>query len=68
MIDYNDVTPNRARRFGSEPSYIRSVVLMDGTLQPALFTRDQIAVALARAADNPEDAPDVRPWWQRIFT
>ena len=66
-----DQVLNDARRFGSAPRYLPAeIVAVDGTRRPALFTRDQINTAIARAQVNPEDIPPQGFWtrfWQRLF-
>lgn len=52
---------NSDRKFGSGASYYVAHMDDAGTLRPLLFTEDQIAVALERANNNPEDvAPPAR--------
>lgn len=52
---------NSERKFGSGASYYVAHMDDAGTLRPLLFTEDQIAVALERANNNPEDvAPAAR--------
>lgn len=46
---------NTERKFGSSASYYVAHMDDGGTVRPLLFTEDQIAVALQRAEDNPED-------------
>lgn len=59
---------NTARRFGSSQDYYPgSVRIPSGKVVPALFTADQLNDAVARAKLNPEDAPDVRPWWRKLL-
>lgn len=50
---------NTKRRFGEAGCYVFARI--DG--KPALFTEDQIKVALDRAKRQPEDLPR-RKWWQ----
>jgi hypothetical protein len=52
---------NTERKFGSGASYYIAHMDDGGTVRPLLFTEDQIAEALKRATDNPEDvAPAAR--------
>lgn len=66
-----DQVLNDARRFGSARHYLPAVIVaVDGTRQPALFTKDQINTAIARAQVNPEDFPPPGFWtrfWRRLF-
>ncbi len=66
-----DQVLNDARRFGSARHYLPAeIITVDGTRQPALFTKDQINTAIARAQDNPEDIPPRWFWtrfWQWLF-
>lgn len=61
---------NQARRFGSAREYFPCLIMdRDGNKVPAMFTMDQLDVATARAADNPEDCEDLqgKSLWERIF-
>lgn len=62
---------NDARRFGSARHYLPAeIIAVDGTRLPALFTKDQITTAIARASVNPEDIPPLGFWtrfWRRLF-
>lgn len=52
---------NTGRKFGAGASYYIAHMDDGETLRPLLFTEDQIAVALERANNNPEDvAPPAR--------
>ena len=66
-----DQVLNDARRFGSARHYLPAeIITVDGTRQPALFTKDQINTALIRAQLNPEDILPLGFWtrlWQRLF-
>ena len=56
-IDLRKPARNELRRFGAVRYYYPCTITdHDGVDRLALFTRDQIAVALERAAANPEDA------------
>lgn len=47
---------NRKRRFGANAHYYPAhVETMTGLTKRALFTEDQLAIAIQRAAANPED-------------
>lgn len=60
----NALVQNASRAFGAAPLYVPVMVERPtGDLVPALFTQEQIAVAVLRATENPEDAP--RPSWLR---
>lgn len=63
-----DAVANRNRRFGAAPFYYPAEIDRGGgRIDPALFTPDQLADAVARAQDNPEDVPARRrvPGWLR---
>lgn len=56
-IDLRKPARNELRRFGAVRYYYPCAITdHNGVDRLALFTRDQIAVALERAAANPEDA------------
>ncbi len=67
----NVLVSNKGRAFGASPAYVPAMVEQAaGNLQPALFTQEQIAVAIERARANPEDAPRpswVREQWERFW-
>lgn len=67
MIDLTEQTNNTERRFGSAKHYHGCVVRTHRGIVAALFTDQQIDEAIARAEANPEDAPDVRPWWRKLL-
>ena len=57
-IDLKEEVINKERTFGSNTAYYPVyVVLVDGKEVPALFTMDQLNIAMARAARNVEDMP-----------
>ncbi|MFN7782286.1 MAG: hypothetical protein ACK5PG_06090 [Lysobacterales bacterium] len=65
-------TPNTERKFGSGASYYCAHIDDGDTLRPLLFTEDQIAVALERAMNNPEDVAPAAPmpfshWLRKQF-
>lgn len=52
---------NTERKTGAATNYYQAFLDDGGTLRPLQFTEDQIAVALERANNNPEDvAPPAR--------
>lgn len=57
-IYLNERVDNKDHQFGEASKYYPvKVVLEDGTIQRALFTKNQIEVALMRAETNEEDFP-----------
>ncbi len=57
-IEMKEEVVNKNRAFGSNTSYFPAyVVLTDGKEVPALFTMDQLNIAMARASRNVEDMP-----------
>ena len=56
VICLSDAVENRERRFGAGNEYF-PVRLEGFTHAEALFTMDQIMVAMRRAEKNPEDVP-----------
>lgn len=59
---------NRDRKFGASLGYVPALIQNEGgDYYPALFTAEQIREAIARAKDNPEDAPTLS-WWQRTWS
>lgn len=52
---------NTQRKFGEANCYIHAKI--EG--RDALFTEDQVKVAVERARRQPEDIPrPLRPWWK----
>jgi len=57
-IDLREEVINKERTFGSNTAYYPAyVVTSDGKEVPALFTMDQLNIAMERAARNIEDIP-----------
>lgn len=55
-IDTRRPVANAGHKFGEAATYYRGTVIdRDGTECEALFTGDQLAVAIGRAQRNPED-------------
>lgn len=60
--------PNTDRRFGAQAEYYPVYIeVEDGSLKPALFTKDQISVAMQRATLNTEDVPKRKTFLSFIF-
>lgn len=67
-IHKSEEVGNKDRRFGSALSYYPAMIIDgDGNETPALFTRAQIMEAKKRAARNPEDVPENKTFWERLF-
>lgn len=63
-----DMVVNSNRHSAADYSYFPArVVLMSGEEVNALFTREQVNVAIDRARFNPDDIPEYIPWWKRWF-
>jgi hypothetical protein len=59
---------NTDRKFGSDTEYYPIYIKRDnGEIVPALFTIDQIHVAIDRATKNPEDIDEKANWLEKIF-
>ena len=56
-LDLRERVENKKFRFGQTDHYYPCMVQTEHGEKPALFTIDQIEVALERAAANPEDIP-----------
>lgn len=66
-IYLSEKVENKDRKFGESLEYCPSVIVdEDGTESNALFTKEQIGVAIARADRNPEDIPE-KTVWQSLF-
>ena len=65
VISVADAVENRERRFGAGTEYF-PVRLEGFSRRNALFTLDQILVAIERAEKNPEDIPP-RTFCERLF-
>lgn len=66
-IDLTEKVKNKDRRFGSAAEYFPVMVHTEiGDQKEALFTADQIRVAVDRAKENPEDLPR-KSWLAWIF-
>lgn len=67
-IDKNESVENRDRKFGADPFYFPAYVTKHtGEVVPALFTAEQINVAIERAKKNPEDVQAKATWIDTIF-
>ena len=67
-IKMTEVVLNKDRRFGSNLQYYPChIILVDGTEVNALFTYNQIKVAVNRAGRNPEDIPEDKSLWTMLF-
>jgi len=63
-IKMNEIVFNSERRFGSAKEYYPALVEgSNGNKKPALFTEDQILLAMERAERNPEDIPKDQTFW-----
>jgi hypothetical protein len=57
-IKMEEEVANTCRSFGSNSAYYPAyIVISEGKEVPALFTIDQLNIAMARAARNSEDMP-----------
>ena len=63
----NDPVENTERTFGSAQAYVPAVLVFRGRKVAVLLTQAAVEVGMARAAANPEDAPDIRPWWKKLL-
>lgn len=67
-INLQEYVDNKERKFGSINTYYPcKIVFNDGTEEEALFTRNQIEVALKRGLTNPEDFPEKKSFWSRLW-
>lgn len=63
-----DKVPNTERRFGSATHYYPVTIITGHRRETAMFTPNEIGVAILRAKDNPEDAPQqASSLWHRII-
>ena len=66
----DEMVDNKERKFGSVNQYYPVIVIdSEGKLQPALFTENEINVAIERAQSNPEDVEkeEKKSFWEIIF-
>lgn len=71
LIYIDDKTVNSQREIHADLYYYQTyVVWPNGRVVPALFTSEQLSVAIKRAENQPEDIlPPFRskaPWWARL--
>lgn len=67
-IKLDEVVKNKDRHFGSQIYYYPCIVVdVDGNERNALFTENQIEVAINRADSNPEDIPKELTFWDKLF-
>jgi len=66
-IYQSEKVENKDRKFGENPYYFPAMMHdINGSQFPALFTNDQIQVAIDRATRNPEDI-ETKSFLERIF-
>lgn len=59
---------NKDRRFGACQEYIPALVTEErGAEVPALFTAHELDKAIERAARNPEDIPEDKSFFTKLF-
>lgn len=66
-IRLDELVENKDRKFGANNYYYPCKIVFDnGDEFNALFTKDQIEVAIERAYRNPEDMPE-KSFWELLF-
>ena len=67
-LNLSEVVENTERKFGAALKYAPVyVVYPDGTEVPAMFTINAIENAIKTAAKNPEDMPNEKSFFERLF-
>lgn len=67
-INLIEAVRNKQRKFGANLEYFPcKIELLDGTIKNALFTMDQLEIAMDRADANPEDFVEKKNWLSSIF-
>ena len=67
-IYLSEKVKNKERKFGSQLEYYPcKIILADGTEKNALFTKNQINVAIDRANKNIEDIPKDVSLFEYLF-
>jgi len=67
-IETSERVNNKDRRFGAAVEYFPAYVIDDtGKKIPALFTYNQLMVAVKRAEVNMEDLPKNKGWLEWLF-
>lgn len=68
IINMNEVVDNKERKFGSALQYYPAKVkTKTGESKVALFTDNELKIAMERAEINPEDIPQSSSIWDAIF-
>ena len=68
IIYLKEKVENKERKFGSVLTYYPCTIEFgNGEKEKALFTKNQIEVALERGLDNPEDFPKKKSFWSKLF-
>lgn len=67
IIDVNESVKNKDRKFGACLNYIPSNILIHGKEEKALFTMNELQVAIDRAKRNPEDIKEDKTFWESLF-
>lgn len=60
-------TPGSSPGPQQQAALVKAIVFTQGRRLAALVTSEQAVEALARAKQYPGLAPDVRPWYKRLF-
>ena len=69
-IVIDEAVENKERKFGSNTKYYPAEIIISSKLgytEYALFTREQIDVAMKRAERNPEDIEKDETFWEWLF-
>ena len=67
IIKVREKVNNVEPRFGSQKEYYPCNIECCGFSTPALFTKNQIDVAIDRAMRNPEDIMEDKTFWDFLF-
>jgi len=66
-IDTSESVKNKERKFGACLEYVPVMIKVDGKSKEALFTMNELQVAIDRAKRNPEDIPEDQTFWGYLF-
>lgn len=67
-IRMDEILINKKRKFGGAKYYYPCTIIDEnGVNHDALFTKNQLKVAMKRAGRNPEDIPEKESLWNRLF-
>ena len=64
----DEVVKNKQSKTFSKSQYYPCTIITGGVTHNALFTRQQLDIAIDRAWRNPEDVPVALSFWEKLLS